>query len=586
FKDAQTGIVTADFGNILRTTDGGNTWDIISTTGSTINAYYKSVVHTSGNTWFISGSFGMILKSTDDGLTWSLFEHPTTSYFQDIYFIDDFVGWAAGTAGLFAKTTDGGISWNVQIHSQGFNFYDIHFKDPLNGWATTFPNGLYTTNDGGVTWSRAIVNTNDNSLGQFVRFTIADNQTFYVVGDDAIYKSADSGATWQRVDKSLPFDMYKSIFFNSPDNGWITGNAKNPGEILSTENGGNDWDVVQIPTSETSTSGVYFLNSNQGWIGVWGAVLNTQDGGNTWNQTIVPNATLVSGIVNPDPFNSWVKASAKVYYSDGSGYTLQDPGYINISGIEFTDSQNGWAITRIGRIFHTNDGGQNWVEQSSPVSSILRDIEFINSQVGWCVGNQGTILKTVDGGANWENLGSSTQQYFVRLQAIDENKVWMWERGGYTIHVTQNGGINWQTIMVPKSLRGFTYFFVDDNTVFGTGGLTTKATIVKGTIDLPTSIEDPNQARNDVPQSIQLNTNYPNPFNPSTTITYSLDKSSRVELAIFTPLGQHLETLVNEWQAAGAYQKVFHAKNYPSGTYYYRLTVDGEQQTKGMLLVK
>lgn len=89
-----------------------------------------------------------------------------------------------------------------------------------------------------------------------------------------------------------------------------------------------------------------------------------------------------------------------------------------------------------------------------------------------------------------------------------------------------------------------------------------------------------------LPQDILLDQNYPNPFNPATTIAYSLPRSAMVRLEIFNMLGQRLEVLADGWQTAGQHRAVFNAGNLESGTYFYRLSVEGKSSSRRMLLLK
>jgi len=93
--------------------------------------------------------------------------------------------------------------------------------------------------------------------------------------------------------------------------------------------------------------------------------------------------------------------------------------------------------------------------------------------------------------------------------------------------------------------------------------------------------------------SFELAQNYPNPFNPITNISYTLPKDSRVTLTIYNTLGEAVETLVNEMQAANRYEAVWNATTLPSGVYFYRLQAlpTGRQagnfvETKKMVLMK
>lgn len=91
---------------------------------------------------------------------------------------------------------------------------------------------------------------------------------------------------------------------------------------------------------------------------------------------------------------------------------------------------------------------------------------------------------------------------------------------------------------------------------------------------------------NEQPKTAQLHQNYPNPFNPSTTVTYDLTTAGHVKLEVYNTLGSKVATMVDETQAAGSYTQRFDASRLPSGVYFYRLTSDGYQSTKSMLLLK
>ena len=73
------------------------------------------------------------------------------------------------------------------------------------------------------------------------------------------------------------------------------------------------------------------------------------------------------------------------------------------------------------------------------------------------------------------------------------------------------------------------------------------------------------------PATFELEQNFPNPFNPSTTIRYSIARSSQVRLEIFSITGERIATLVNEAQDAGQYQVQFVDPGMSSGIYIYRL---------------
>ena len=89
-----------------------------------------------------------------------------------------------------------------------------------------------------------------------------------------------------------------------------------------------------------------------------------------------------------------------------------------------------------------------------------------------------------------------------------------------------------------------------------------------------------------IPEEFKLSQNFPNPFNPTTKILYSVRKSSKVTIKVLDVLGQEIETLVNEEKPAGSYEITWNAANLPSGTYFYQMRTGNFVQTKKMILLK
>ncbi|MEX0686172.1 MAG: T9SS type A sorting domain-containing protein [Balneolales bacterium] len=90
----------------------------------------------------------------------------------------------------------------------------------------------------------------------------------------------------------------------------------------------------------------------------------------------------------------------------------------------------------------------------------------------------------------------------------------------------------------------------------------------------------------DIPERVQLKNNYPNPFNPQTTIAYSVPNEMHVTLRVYNILGEQVATLVNEHKTAGSYEVNFDGSNLSSGNYVYRLETDEVMMTNKMLLIK
>jgi endo-1,4-beta-xylanase len=89
-----------------------------------------------------------------------------------------------------------------------------------------------------------------------------------------------------------------------------------------------------------------------------------------------------------------------------------------------------------------------------------------------------------------------------------------------------------------------------------------------------------------LPTQYELGQNFPNPFNPATTIQYSISKTSIVSLKVFDMLGREVQTLVKSVQAPGQYTVTLNAQNLGSGVYFYRLNAGSFTETKKLMLLK
>ena len=90
----------------------------------------------------------------------------------------------------------------------------------------------------------------------------------------------------------------------------------------------------------------------------------------------------------------------------------------------------------------------------------------------------------------------------------------------------------------------------------------------------------------DIPENVILTRNYPNPFNPGTTIEFGLPRESRVELRVYDAVGRLVSTLRDEIMPAGYYTIPFNGASLASGVYFYRLVTDRKTVTRKMTLIK
>jgi|SaaInl7_150m_RNA_FD_contig_41_1199800_length_1422_multi_17_in_0_out_0_1 hypothetical protein len=111
------------------------------------------------------------------------------------------------------------------------------------------------------------------------------------------------------------------------------------------------------------------------------------------------------------------------------------------------------------------------------------------------------------------------------------------------------------------------------------------------TLNEGTGVTDVNGKQNVMPLTYELDYNYPNPFNPSTTINYGLPVSNQVLIEVYNTLGQKVSTLVDRYMTAGVYNTTWDATDddgnfVPSGVYFYKMQSSHFKSIKKMILTK
>ncbi len=133
-------------------------------------------------------------------------------------------------------------------------------------------------------------------------------------------------------------------------------------------------------------------------------------------------------------------------------------------------------------------------------------------------------------------------------------------------------------VKLENALNGVAYWRVSASNYLGTSNWSKTRTIN----NILTAFENEYDAELD----FTIKQNFPNPFNPTTKISYTIKEKTNVQLVVYNMLGQRVETLVNMRQSPGKYVAEFDAKGLSSGVYLYKITAGSFQETKKMVLIK
>lgn len=268
-----------DYGLILKTTDGGNSWDM-DTVGT--GGFNGSCIIGNNLGWVV-GNSGVIYKTTDSGNNWISQSSGISYYLTSVFFIDSNTGWAVGNLGTILKTTNGGLNWISQTSGSSNPLFSVHFVDVNTGWTVGNGSAILKTTNGGTNWVSQTNGT--NSELRSVQFL--DNNTGWIAGTGILIKTTNGGTNWSAP---LNLGFFRSIQFTDNNNGWAVGYYGN-GIIYNTTNGGSSW--TNQPNGANLLFSVFFINNNIGWaVGYLGTIIKTTTGGTGFLSTDVMSLSL------------------------------------------------------------------------------------------------------------------------------------------------------------------------------------------------------------------------------------------------------------------------------------------------------
>jgi len=653
FADSNTGWAAGQNGVILHTTNGGTTWTP-QTSGTTRTLL--SVFFTDLNTGWVAGTFGTIHHTTNGGTTWTAQTSGTTTGLQSVFFADPNTGWAAGLLGLMLYTTNGGTTWIAQTSGSSSDFDRVFFLDGNTGWVvgedgnilhtTTggtgieppLPTTLSSPSNGSTVSTNPILNWNPAPGAQWYNLQLSTSPYFttYELNVSNIFGTSFPLSGLQ-ADNSFYWRV--SMTDNAGTSGWsevwsfTTSNIPDQVNLLEPDDGAivtsdsavflwnrslpdvdRYWferatdslfttsfvDSLESDTTQTAT----LLNHNQTY---WWKVRAHNSYG--WGQFSEVRSFLVylgnlapPALLSPDsgatevsanPTLSWnPTAGAEVYtlqVSDTSDFSQLVVDEDSIGGTSFSVSGLSYNATyywqvRASNAISTSDWSEAWsfttMDEPIPCDSIDR---FLTR----CISG-GTIQAKIV-------LLNSTQyageEVIISIDSVN-----------YTATIGTNGTHSRATMQLTgQSLGDHMVALANPPGCFSPITVTCATGLAAAQKDWGWE-DDWTEGEVGTDQKIPAETilfdNYPDPFNPSTTIQYALSEDAHVTIKVYNMLGQLIATLVDEVQTAGEKAVVWNGRNeggssVSSGIYIYRMSAVLQARpagdfvaTKRMLLVK
>lgn len=570
FANSSTGVVVGQQGIILRSVNGGANWT--SQNSGTPNHLF-GVFFINSNTGWVVGDVGIILKSTNGGVSWGAQNGTTNVQLLSVSFRDANTGYIVGWYGTFLRTTNGGTTWTKYLTSINTNLCSVSFADVNVGFAVGQYGKLVRTSNGGINWAE--VSTGTTALLEDVTFLNPTTGT--VIGENGVIrKTTNAGVNW--------------VTQTSGTGSWLNGMSLQnsmfqvvvgeDGLIRKTSNSGANW-YSQSSNTVNWLRKTNFIDTNTGWaVGDNGTILKTTTGG--W---LLPGAATLSA---PNNGQTCFSMTGMLDWSD-----VFPP--ISNYRVQIATDQNFTSIV-------LNTPGINVSQFSIPANALtfntlyywrVRATNQVGESVSWSsVRNfrTTTAMPQVPGlisPANNSSTNTTPQLRWDTIAVASSYRCQVSTTNNFTNIVFDSSNISNRYVNIPagRLLSNTTYYWrINAGNSCNTSAYSVVWSFITGLTAITLN-------GSEIPVVYALHNNYPNPFNPVTSIKFDLPKISIVKITVFNSIGEQAALLANNTElTAGSYTVTWDASGFPSGVYFYRIEALSAEnsfvQTRKMVLIK
>jgi len=601
-------IIVGDLNIIWRSTDFGNTWT------NNIQLPTKSPIYSflvDGTYIYAGTQNGGIFLSTDNGMSWTqmnsgfetrnsvlaLAVSPNGSGGTNIF---------AGTwAGVF-RSTDNGTNWTQCNNGiAGTEVLSIGITRNVQGdekiYAGTYGGGVFLSTSNGIDYTQ--INNGfafTNSPMLVYSLAVSDTAMFAGTSEPNVYRSTDGGTIWTKLTK--PSYSGQLLSSSYPISSLLISGAN----LFAGQFGRNVYRSTDIGTSWTR---ILYYSTDKNYAGVvlagsgTNVCVGTDSGrvylynGSSWINARIAgtnSAVLSLAISDTNIFAGTDSAGVFLSTNNGTSWNSVNNGLTNLSVSSLAVSgANLFAGTDGGGVFRSTNNGTIWTAVNNGLTNMnvwTLTVSKTNLYVG--TGGSGVykrpladfisvstpILTSPVNGAigvstnstlNW-NASSGAISYRLQLST----------NSGFSPLLIDSSGITGTSYSVSGLAKNASYYWrVSAANAGGTSSYSSMSNFTTGT----TSVD---QVSSKVPTTYDLAQNFPNPFNPNTTIQFSLPKATHVSLKIYNNIGQEVALLVSQHLSAGIYTAELNAVSLPSGVYYYRLQAGSFTETKKLVLLR
>lgn len=614
---------------IFRSANNGVSWSA-SSSGIPANLSIYALASGpdgSGGTNLYAGAYmGQAFRSTDNGASWSAINSGLPVGQANV---NGLVTTPSGTVlaatvnGIY-RSTNFGASW-----TRVFTFYGFSFAKHGTILYAGTSNGVYTSTNDGASWTAI----NNGITGSWIYAMAAipngSGVTLFAAAG-GVLRSTDNGATWTPVNNGLTSVGVYALTAAPNASGGTDLYAGTARGIFRTSNNGSSWANVSFVSS--TVRGLAVTPGGAILAGTENVIFRSSDAGATWTET---NANVMAHDFTVSPSGSIFACtfSSGVFKSTDGGVTWIESNN-NLTELEVntvatvpngSGGTNILAGTYSGIFISTEDGG-SW--ELREVNAMPFDFAVTPDGSGGHEifgGGEGGLWSSTNYGATWALLGLGAT---ARSVVATNNGASLFAGGEtFGVYRSTDGGASWSlanngltdprihTLLSPD---GMNLFAAGDGGVFlstdqGDHWTSVGIGLTAGVLSLAMSADGMDLLAGTtqygvwtrplsemltptgvnavaVPGAMSLRS-YPNPFNPNTTIQYSLLETGRVRLSIYDVTGRLVRTLVDGVRNAGDQRVLWDGKDdrgspVGSGVYVYQLEAGRTSLTRKMSLLR
>ena len=614
----------------FRSSNNGETWSAVNA-GLPGGSVFALALN--GSALFAGTGHGLFL-STDGGDAWREVTIGLTDTIVRELTANATHVFAVAPSGVFASS-DNGTSWVLSSNGLPHSGVTTLALNDTYLFAATGDSGLFRSSDNGLTWTPLRAGLPDHLYSP----ALAVTGTTVVAGgaDGRIFHSSDNGEGWSELTTGLPTVSVQAMAVMDSN---IYAGTRSQGVLRSTDQG-TSWSSAQPGFANTSARNLVAdgtcIVATSYWeatgFGEFLGLSRSTDGGVTWMRVgeelgkqitdlAIAGDTLFAGaswgriyrstdrgdhwaaldIAYPDTVFKLVTVSDGALFAQATG---ERDGTVTSLGLHrSTDGGMTWNALNTGlpfwadvsallkrgstlllginrELYRSSDNGATWnsVDLITGTACVIDAFGTVGSSLLAGVSGLG-VFRSTDDGQNWSpaNTGFPTTEIVVHGFATIGPSVFVGSGDG--VFHSSDEGASWTA--VSEGLAGPCISLAS----FGTNlfaGTWCRGIWKRPLSEMVTSVPVSSAG---LPAEFYLRQNFPNPFNPGTTMEYGLPRAGYVTLTVYNVLGEQVSTLIAGDHAAGTFRATWDASRLPSGVYFYRLSAGEYVHTKKAIVMK